>query len=77
MKRAHGAVCLVISLLFLAALTGMAGPSSAALQKPSYQSGDHWVYELSGSLSALPGFNASESGSFHFDLVGRVDVDVI
>jgi len=52
-------------------------PASAALQKPAYVTGNHWVYDLEGSLAALPGFNTSQLGTFAFDLVGRVQVDVI
>ncbi|HKZ98168.1 MAG TPA: hypothetical protein VI915_03995 [Thermoplasmata archaeon] len=66
----------------LALLIGAASALAAApavrgkLERPAYVAGDGWVYDLRGSLGAFPGTNASEVGSFSFDLRGRVDVDV-
>src|SRR6266480_1969748 len=68
---------LVISILVVAVFNGMAARAGAALSKPTYAAGDRWVYVLDGSLNAFPNLNASQTGAFHFDLVGRVEVNVL
>ena len=66
------------SLGILLAFATVNGPSpaSAAAQKPTYGTGDRWIYELRGSLESFPGVNASEVGNFSFGLLGRADTAV-
>ncbi len=64
------------ALLSLATVVGAAVPARAALEKPTYDAGDRWVYILQGSLGELPGFNASQSNRFQLGLSGIVEVDV-
>ena len=71
------AACLAIAFVAVVAALGASREASAALRKPVYAPGDHWVYLLDGSLSGLPGLNETQTGTFQFGLVGRVDVDVI
>src|SRR2546430_15598767 len=59
-----------------AAVLATSAPSRAALHKPTYAAGDHWVYVLDASLSTFPGFNGSQ-GTFQFGLIGFVYVNVI
>lgn len=73
---ARGASWILIAILS-AAVLGFAGPVAGALQRPSYSPGDRWVFVLDGSLTALPGVNATDVGEFRFDLLGRVDVEVV
>src|SRR5205807_6827236 len=73
----RGAAGLVTCLLVIAACNGIAARAAAALSKPTYTAGDRWVYVLTGSLDSLPGLNASQTGTFRFDLVGHVDVSVV
>src|SRR5256885_12397391 len=73
----RGAAWLLVSILVVAVFNGMAARAGAALSKPTYAAGDRWVYVLDGSLNAFPNLNASQTGAFHFDLVGRVEVDVL
>lgn len=69
-------MALALLVVFAAALAS-ARPAAATLEKPSYRTGDGWVYILQGSLGALPGFNASQAGTFELDLNGLVDVSVV
>src|SRR5256885_11716301 len=71
------AAWLLVSVLVVAVFNGMAACAGAALSKPSYAAGDHWVYVLDGSLDGFPNLNSSQTGAFHFDLVGRVEVNVL
>src|SRR3989475_2937346 len=71
------AAWLLVSVLVVAVFNGMAARAGAALSKPSYAAGDHWVYVLDGSLDGFPNLNSSQTGAFHFDLVGRVDGNVL
>ena len=71
------ATWLLVSILVVAVLNGMALRVGAALSKPTYSTGDRWVYVLDGSLNAFPNLNSSQTGAFHFDLVGRVEVNVL
>lgn len=73
---ARGASWVLIAVLSVAVLA-VTGPSSGALQRPSYSSGDRWVFVLDGSVEELPGLNATDVGQFRFELVGRVDVGVV
>ena len=73
----RGATWLLVSVLVVAVFNGMAARAGAALSKPTYATGDRWVYVLDGSLNAFPNLNASQTGAFHFDLVGRVEVNVL
>ncbi len=73
----RGATWLLVSVLVVAVFNGMAARAGAALSKPTYAAGDRWVYVLDGSLDAFPNLNASQTGAFHFDLVGRVEVNVL
>jgi hypothetical protein len=75
--RRHAAAILLAVLLLAASLLASIPAARAKLEKPTYVAGDRWVYDLRGSLGALPGTNASELGNFSFDLIGRVDVDVV
>ena len=68
---------ITIVLVAIAPVLSASTQASAALRKPSYAPGDHWVYILEGALSGLPGSNETQTGTFQFGLVGRVDVDVI
>ncbi len=54
-------------------MLGAVGQATASLDRPSYASGDRWVYVLEGSLDSLPGVNRS---SLLLTLVGRVEVAV-
>ena len=63
-------------LVLAAAILVAASPAHAALAKPAYDAGDRWVYTLQGSLGALPGFNASQGGSFRLGISGIVEVDI-
>jgi len=67
---------IVVLLVFCAVVLAASTPARAALKKPMYAAGDQWVYVLEGSLTAFPGFNASQ-GPFQFGLVGFVYVNVI
>ncbi|HYM39113.1 MAG TPA: hypothetical protein VEY12_03060 [Thermoplasmata archaeon] len=71
-----GVVVLGIAVV-LAGILGAAGFGHAALARPTYDAGDRWVYTLLGSLGGLPGFNASQNGSFQLGLSGIVEVDVV
>src|SRR5256885_17098768 len=71
------AAWLLVSVLVVAVFNGMAACAGAALSKPSYAAGDHWVYVLDGSLDGFPNLDSSQAGAFHFDLVGRVEVNVL
>src|SRR5206468_2996613 len=71
------ATWLLVSVLVVAVFNGMAARAGAALSKPTYATGDRWVYVLDGSLNAFPNLNSSQTGAFHFDLVGRVEVNVL
>src|SRR5437879_12768078 len=73
----RGATWVLVSVLVVAVFNGMAARAVAALSKPTYSAGDRWVYVLDGSLNAFPNLNSSQTGAFHFDLVGRVDVNVL
>src|SRR2546423_14353255 len=73
----RGAAWLLVSVLVVAVLNGAAARAGAALSKPTYAAGDHWVYVLDGSLDGFPNLNSSQTGAFHFDLVGHVEVDVL
>jgi len=73
----RGATWLLVSVLVVAVFNGMAALAGAALSKPTYAAGDRWVYVLDGSLNAFPNLNSSQTGAFHFDLVGRVEVKVL
>jgi len=66
-----------VLLATLVATMGSASRAGAALQKPAYTAGDRWVYDLRGSLDALPGTNASEVGTFSFGLAGRTEVAIL
>jgi len=77
MSPAHRASALTVALLLCAVLLGATNPAAAVLQKPTYAPGDRWVYVLEGSLPGFPGFNETQIGQFQFDLVGRVDVEVV
>src|SRR5437879_1599460 len=71
------ATWVLVSVLVVAVFNGMAARAVAALSKPTYSAGDRWVYVLDGSLNAFPNLNSSQTGAFHFDLVGRVEVNVL
>src|SRR5438132_7549543 len=73
----RGAAWVRVSVLVVAVFNGMAARAVAALSKPTYSAGDRWVYVLDGSLNAFPNLNSSQTGAFHFDLVGRVEVNVL
>src|SRR5438046_10576380 len=73
----RGATWLLVSVLVVAVFNGMAARAGAALSKPTYATGDRWVYVLDGSLNAFPNLNSSQTGAFNFDIVGRVEVKVI
>jgi hypothetical protein len=60
----------------LATILAFLGSAAAALQKPTYASGDRWVYGLAGSVRSFPGLNSSQAGS-RFDVNGQVEVKVI
>src|SRR5213593_5157830 len=66
----------IVVLIVVTAAVFASAPSRAALQKPTYAAGDHWVYVLDASLSNFPGFNGSQ-GTFQFGLIGFVYVNVI
>lgn len=68
---------LLALLLGVAALNGLAAHAAGALSKPTYTAGDRWVYVLTGSFNSLPGLNSNQTGTFHFDLVGRAEVNVL
>ena len=74
---AHGGALALALLVLTAAALASAGAATAALQKPTYKAGDGWVYILQGTLGALPGFNASQTGTFELALTGLVDVSVV
>ena len=67
---------MVLGFLILAAATLATAPGRAALAKPTYNAGDHWVYVLQSSLSGLPGLNASQGGAFKLSLTGIAQVDI-
>src|SRR5437867_13336305 len=71
----RGVSSVVVLFMVTAAVWATSAPSRAALHKPTYAAGDHWVYVLDASLSTFPGFNASQ-GTFQFGLVGFVYVTV-
>src|SRR2546430_1054824 len=71
------AAWLLVSVLVVAVFNGAAARAGAALSKPTYAAGDHWVYVLDGSLDGFPNLNSSQTGAFHFDLVGHVEVNVL
>src|SRR3989475_4154995 len=71
------AAWLLVSVLVVAVFNGMAARAGAALPKPCHAAGDHWVYVRDGSLYGLPNLNSSQTGAFHVDLVGRVEVNVL
>ena len=73
----RGAYCVAIVFLAVAATLSASREATAALQRPLYSPGDHWVYVLDGSISGLPGLNETQAGIFQFSLVGRVEVDVV
>ena len=73
----RGATGIVSFFLLVAVWNGIALHATGALSKPAYAVGDRWVYVLTGSLDSLPGLNASQSGTFRFDLVGQVEVNVL
>jgi len=72
-RSSTGLVPVVIVLAWILAVTPAA---AAALGRPSYVAGDRWVYELTGSLGGLPGFNDTDLGSFALSLAARVEVNV-
>ncbi len=72
----RGVSSVVVLFVVTAAVLAASAPSRAALHKPTYAAGDHWVYILDASLSTFPGFNASQ-GTFQFGLIGFVYVNVI
>lgn len=67
---------LALLVAFAAALAHVP-PAGAALQRPAYEAGDRWVYELQGSLDGFPGINASDAGRFSARLVGQVEVTIL
>lgn len=73
----RGTAWILVSLLVGSAALATSGRANAALQRPTYAAGDRWDYVLEGSLSTFPGIDDSEFGSFRFDIVGLVEVDVI
>jgi hypothetical protein len=73
----RGAIGLVALFVIIGAFNGISAHASGALLRPTYTAGDRWAYVLTGSLDSLPGLNASQMGTFRFDLVGRVDVSVL
>jgi len=77
MSPAHRVSALSVALLSCAVLLGATSPAAAVLQKPTYAAGDRWVYVLEASFGGFPGFNETQIGQFQFDLVGRVDVEVV
>lgn len=77
MSPAHRVSAFTVALLSCAVLFGATSPAAAVLQKPTYAPGDRWVYVLEGSLRGFPAFNETQIGQFRFDLVGRVDVEVV
>src|SRR2546427_1622579 len=72
----RGVSSIVVLFVVTAAVLATSAPSRAALHKPTYAAGDHWVYILDASLSTFPGFNASQ-GPFQFGLIGFVYINVI
>src|SRR5207249_8080640 len=72
----RGVSSVVVLFVVTAGVWATSAPSRAALHKPTYAAGDHWVYVLDASLSTFPGFNASQ-GTFQFGLIGFVNVHVI
>src|SRR5437016_185448 len=66
----------IVWVLAVTVSLGIAGPTTAALQKPTYSTGDHWIYITTASISSFPGLNSSQ-GSGQFGLVGQVEVRVI
>jgi hypothetical protein len=66
----------IIWSLAVTGSSGLLGSAGAALQKPAYSAGDHWVYVSGASMSAFPGLNSSQ-GTGQFGLVGQVEVRVI
>jgi len=77
MSPANRVSAFTVALLSCAVLLGATNPAAAVLQKPTYAPGDRWVYALEGSLRGFPGFNETQIGQFQFNLVGRVDVEVV
>lgn len=77
MTKFTRAACLLVSFLVLVTIIAVSSRASGAMVKPSYLAGDRWVYVLQGSLTSFPGFNASQTGTFHFGILGQVDVNVI
>lgn len=73
----HATVPVLAALLALAVLIAVSGPGRAAIERPSYRAGDHWVYVLTGSLANLPGMNASGSGVTRLVLSGIAEVDIL
>lgn len=67
--------CLTALLVTVSVLT--AGRGLAAVERPTYVSGDRWVYVLEGFLDGLPEMNASSVGSFTLTMAGRVDVTIL
>ena len=76
MSRLIRGVSSIVVLIVVIAAVFASAPSRAALHKPTYAAGDHWVYILDASLSTFPGFNGSQ-GTFQFGLIGFVYVNVI
>src|SRR2546430_5128720 len=72
----RGVSSIVVLFMVTAAVWATSAPSRAALHKPTYAAGDHWVYVLDASLTTFPGFNASQA-TFQFGLIGFVYVNVI
>ena len=76
MGRARTFIWPIVWVLAVTVSLGIAGPTTAALQKPTYSTGDHWIYITTASISSFPGLNSSQ-GSGQFGLVGQVEVRVI
>lgn len=75
-ERVRVLVYFLVALLANAFLLAVPTTASAALVRPTYSVGDRWVYDLSGTLDALPGSNATSPGDLSFQLVGRLEVEV-
>jgi len=75
-RRTRTLVWPIVFVLAVTASVGIASPATAALQKPAYSAGDHWIYITTASISSFPGLNSSQ-GSGQFGLVGQVEVRVI
>jgi len=76
-RLTRGAVLALSLLLATTGVVSLSVPGRAAVTKPAYTAGDRWTYVLQGSLGALPGFNASNTGAFELDLNGLVEVDIV